>query len=65
MKVLFITSEIFVGKRCGGFGKLVYVDPYTSIGEIMKGFLMRMTDLSPSHHTLFQKLHRPVLLNIP
>jgi len=26
MKVRFITSKIFVGKRCGGFGELVYVD---------------------------------------
>jgi len=41
MKVRFITSEIFVGKRCGGFGELVYVDPYTSTSEIMKGFLRK------------------------
>jgi len=44
VKVLFITSEMFVSKRRGGFSKLVYVDLYTSIGEIIKGFLRKRKD---------------------
>ncbi|RLI83254.1 MAG: hypothetical protein DRP01_09225 [Archaeoglobales archaeon] len=42
----------------------IYVDPYSSIGEIMKGFLRRMAGLSPSHHTLFQKLRRLAPLSL-